>query len=285
MNQSPRLPRTILTALLSTLCLLGATACSADDSAAARPHSDATTSAQTSAATPDSPEPLHYVAFGASWQYGAHCGFCTTFVTYYARLIEETKGFPVEFDNRSTNGGGTKDFLATLQDDQAARDSVAAADIVLIGGGINDVDETKVLEKVVDGSCGGPRNDRCLYAMRAHWRNGFEAILDEVDQLTGTRPVAVRLVGDQNVFLSDPTIIADYGLPDDFDRAGGELLTRLQADVMAQVAKRHHAKFVDVWQIFNGPKHDEPWDENTDEAHRAVAQAILDTGLDPLDVE
>jgi hypothetical protein len=31
--------------------------------------------------------------------------------------------------------------------------------------------------------------------------------------------------------------------------------------------------------------HDQPWDENTPEAHRAVARAILDTGLDPLDLD
>ena len=75
-----------------------------------------------------------------------------------------------------------------------------------------DLDRTGALEKVVAGTCGGD-GSRCLRAMGREWRRGFEAILDEVDQLTAGRDVAVRLVGDQNIFLSDPSIIRDYGLP------------------------------------------------------------------------
>ena len=227
---------------------------------------------------------LAYVALGASWQYGAHCGMCETFVSYYATYVEEATGLPVDFDNRSTNGGGTADFLATLREDEAARESVAQADIVLIGGGTNDLDRTGALEKVVAGTCGGEDGSRCLRAMARVWRRGFDAILDEVDELTAGRDVAVRLVGDQNVFLSDTSIIRDYGLPADFALDGGELLIREQSDAMAKVAQQHGAEFVDVWRIFNGPAHDQPWDENSPEAHQAVARALLDTGLAPLDL-
>ena len=208
---------------------------------------------------------------------------CETFVSRYATYVEDDTGLSVDFDNRTTNGGGTRDFLDTLQNDEAARASVARADIVMINGGINDLDRTGTLDKVVAGTCGGD-GSRCLRAMAREWYRGFEAILDEVDELTSGRDVAVRMVGEQNVCLSDPSIISDYGLPEDFARTGGELLTREMADAMARVAKHHGAEFVDIWRIFNGPAHDQPWEENTPEAHQAVARAILDTGLAPLNL-
>jgi hypothetical protein len=88
------------------------------------------------------------------------------------------------------------------------------------------------------------------------WRRGFDAILDEVDELTAGRDVAVGLVGDRYIFLSDTSIIRAYGLPADFALDIGELLIREQPDAMAGVAQQHDAEFVDVWRIFNGPAHD-----------------------------
>jgi hypothetical protein len=116
------------------------------------------------------------------------------------------------------------------------------------------------------------------------WRRGFDAILDEVDELTAGRDVAVGLVGDRYIFLSDTSIIRAYGLPADFALDIGELLIREQPDAMAGVAQQHDAEFVDVWRIFNGPAHDNPWDENRPRLTQAVARALLDTGLAPLDL-
>ncbi len=226
---------------------------------------------------------LAYVAFGASWAYGAHCGMCETFVSYYATYLEEETGRQVELDNRTTNGGDTADLLRTLRSDDDARASVARADVVVIGDGLNDLDRTGTLEMVADDRCGAGGSE-CLRRMGPRWRRSFDAILDEVDALTSGRAVAVRLVGAQNVFLSDPSIVADYRLPAGFARGGGETLTRDLADAMQSAADRHDARFVDVWRSFNGPSHDRSWDENSPEAHQAVARALLDTGLAPLDL-
>jgi hypothetical protein len=272
---------TAATVVVILTTLLAGTACTGRDPAVV---TSVATPPESTTTKPTDLDHLSYVAFGASWPYGAHCGMCETFVTYYARYVEEATGLPVDFDNRTTNGGGTHEFLDTLQHDRAARASVARADIVILNGGINDLDRTGALDKVAAGTCGGD-GSRCLRAMRQEWRHGFEAILDKVDQLTAGREVAVRLVGEQNIFLSDPSIITDYGLPDNFALEGGQILIREMASVMATVARRHGAEFVDVWRLFNGPAHDQPWDENTPEAHQAVARAILDTGLDPLDLD
>ena len=142
-------------AVLALLISLGLTACASGDPALTTAAGRASTSASSSTATAAGPDHLNYVAFGASWPYGAHCGMCQTFVSYYATYVEQETGIPVDFDNRTTNGGDTHDFLDTLQTDEAARASVAQADIVLINGGINDLDRTGALDKVVAGTCGG----------------------------------------------------------------------------------------------------------------------------------
>jgi hypothetical protein len=120
--------------------------------------------------------------------------------------------------------------------------------------------------------------------MKQHWKKAFERVMRGLDELIAGRPVAIRLVGTQNIFLSDPTIITDYGLPEDFARQGGELLIRELRDEICAAAKRHGAACVDIWTLFSGPQHDQPWDENSAKAHQDVAGAILATGLEPLDI-
>ena len=50
----------------------------------------------------------------------------------------------------------------------------------------------------------------------------------------------VALVTSQNVFLSDPGIITEYGLPAAFAMTGGKLLTEELRDAICHTARRHH---------------------------------------------
>ena len=261
-------------ALMLTLTM---TACGGDVAASA-------SAPPTRAATSQPKSPSHarsysYVALGDSWAYGGHCGNCKTFIGRYADKLNQRLRNGVMLTNLTENGGTSGTMLAELRHDEHVRKAVAAADIIVIETGVNDLDELGTLDAVAAGNCGGRDGSKCLRAIGQEWRTNFQAIADEIDRLRGGKPTALRLVTSQNVFVSDPTIISDYRLPEDFAQTGGRLLTRELRDAICDTARRHHARCVDVGLLFNGPRGDRPRDENTEWSHEQVARALVETGL------
>jgi hypothetical protein len=230
----------------------------------------------------ESARPYSYVALGDSWSNGAHCGFCETFVGRYADMLNHRLGRQVRLTNLTENGGTSTTMLAALRTDDRVREAVSKADIIVIETGLNDLDETGALEEVAGGSCGGSDNFGCLRKVGQRWQANFEAMADEIDLLRGGQPTALRLVTSQNVFVSDPSMVDDYGLPKDFPRTGGRLITQQLRDAVCSTARRHHGQCVDVGRLFNGPHGDKARDENTERSHSEVARALLRTGLKEL---
>jgi hypothetical protein len=191
----------------------------------------------------------------------------------------------VQLDDRTENGGTTTTMLRELRTSADVRGAVAGADILVIETGLNDLDETGALEKVAAGACGGPDGNRCLRAMGERWNRHFESIARTVDRLRAGKPTALRLVTSQNVFVSDPSIVTDHGLPDDFALTGGRLLTRMLTTAICRTAHHHGGQCIDVALLFNGPHDDQPRDENTPESMNLVAQALFDTGLPELELD
>jgi hypothetical protein len=229
-----------------------------------------------------STRPYSYVALGDSWANGAHCGSCKTFVGRYADLLNQRLRRQVKLTDLTENGGTSTTMLAALRTDDRIRAAVAKADIIVIETGLNDLDESGVLDSVAAGLCGGPGNLNCLDTVGQRWQVNFESIADEIDYLRGGQPTALRLVTSQNVFLSDPSIVSDHGLPADFAQTGGTFITRQLHDALCGTARRHHGQCVDVGRLFNGPQGDQPRDENTVRSHTQVAQALVRTGLKEL---
>jgi hypothetical protein len=191
----------------------------------------------------------------------------------------------VRLTNLTENGGTSISMLSALRTDDQVREAVAKADIIVIETGLNDLDETGALDNVAAGSCGGRDNLNCLGKVGQRWRANFESIADEIDYLRAGQPTALRLVTSQNVFVSDPSIIGDYGLPEEFPQTGGTFLTRQLRDALCSTARRHHGQCVDVGRLFNGPHGDKARDENTERSHTQVAQALIRTGLKELDAD
>ncbi len=228
---------------------------------------------------------LRYVAFGDSWPEGAHCNGCRTFAGLWADGLEALTGRTVEFTDmtgsheRSTAGGkGSLSLLQAVRTDAMTRAAVAAADVILIDTGSNEM-EPVVENQIKAGTCGGSDDADCIRALGEEWRKNFDAILTEIDTLRAGRPTVVRLVNAINLFVSVPEVAA--GLPG-FGLGNGALMFQLLTDANCAAAEAHNAVCIDIRPLLTGPAMDQVADENAASSMRTVADALLATGIDEL---
>jgi hypothetical protein len=245
--------------------------------------SQAPASSRTSAASR-----LTYVALGDSWPEGAHCGGCRTFAGLYADGLHARTGRHIDFHDLTgqaqpyfeTAGGGSASLLKALRSDAATRDIVATADIILIATGPNEIGVAYEPSKA--GTCGGADHMNCFRKLGSMWRRNFDAIASEIELLRDGKPTAIRLVDAANSFLSDPSLM--QGLPKSYAMTEGALIFKILNDALCHAAALHHAVCVDVRPILNGPHLNRSVDENSAASMRAVADALLATGLPELPV-
>ena len=217
-----------------------------------------------------SPSPVaptwHYLALGDSWAAGDHCGGCATFVDLWAQGLRESTGHEIEvtsFMNQrepGISGGPETDatLLESLRFNPVMRDAVRSADIILIESGSNQLDPV-FFEPPYGWDCTGELLIECIEAMGRSGHANFDAILDEIELLRAGKPTAVRLVSNENAFLSHPEMAE--GLGDDFAMTNGAFFRELLKEAQCDAADAHGAQCVDVRPIINGPSMDQPGDE------------------------
>jgi lysophospholipase L1-like esterase len=225
-----------------------------------------------------------YVALGDSWPSGAHCGYCRTFVGLYADALAAKTGRKIRFTNLTQSsvpgtgrGQTSKSLLADLRSDPKTRRAVAAADIIVISTGANDLEPA--FDAYAAGTCGGKDHANCFRKVAAGWRTNFDAILVQIRKLRVGHRTAIRVVTNSNEFLADPNFNA-FGK--NFGRTTGVLITKLMHAALCGAARAHEAVCVYLAPILNGPKLTTPQDVNTPKAMATVAKALLDTGLPEL---
>ena len=265
--------------------VLGATACTGNggtsDGDDARLDPPTGTSSATSDPSP-APDGRVYVSLGDSWAEGAHCNGCRTFPQFHAEALEETLGEPVTFVDlagqaqpffNTPQGGGSAGLLQALRTEEWFREEVAQGDIIMIETGSND--GGKIFEPIMDGKCGGKDDTACVVPLRGKWKREFDAILDEVEDLRGTQPTAIRLVNSGDAFI-DPQFSAATlrGFAAFFE----ELTVAL-----CNAAEAHDAVCIDVRAVLNGPDFEQPLNDGTQEAMDAVAELLLQAGLPELE--
>lgn len=238
---------------------------------------------QTSSPPPSeepSEEALQYVAFGDSWPEGAHCGGCETFAYLWANQIEERTGRTVETTSfmgaseaSDAESKTPASLLSSLHGDDATREAVRNADVILIATGPNSLET--VFPRIEAQRCGGNDGFDCIRDLGQAWSKDFNAVLDEVQLLREGRPTAIRLVNAANVFAMDPELASV--VPKGFASTGGELIFELLTRAQCIAAKSHHADCVDVRPLITGLGGD--FNENSDASMKAVAAALMDTGL------
>jgi hypothetical protein len=235
------------------------------------------------AGTSAAPEALTLVALGDSWPEGAHCGYCKTFAGRYADGLRTLARRPVDFVDLTgesqpffqTAGGGTASLLSALRQESSFRQQVASGDVIMIATGPNELG--RAFDPYAHGHCG--EGFACVQLLEGFWLRNFDAILDEIDRIRGTRPTAIRLVGAANFFVSDPS--ATKGLPPDAMEFGAKVFEALNA-AECEAARSHDAICVDVRPVLNGPTLKEPVDENSPASMQAVADALVATGIPEL---
>jgi hypothetical protein len=137
------------------------------------------------------------------------------------------------------------------------------------------------VEPIRAGTCGGADDADCIRALGERWRANFGAILDEIAVLRAGQPTAIRLVNGTNPFVSYPEMLE--GMPEGFATGNGALTVQLLTDAMCGAAEAHDAVCVDVRPLLNGPSMLEPAQEESPEAIRTVADALIATGIDEID--
>ncbi len=243
-------------------------------------------SAQSASAAP----PLQVVAFGDSWPEGDHCGQCATFIDRYAADLEAQLGRDViltDLTGQAEPGiepgtsETTETLLSSLRFNPDTQEAAAAADVVIITSGSNDLEA--LLTTPAKGDCTGARQLDCVEAIARLWTTNLNAILDEIALLRGDAPTAMRLVSPANFFLTDPDLVEI--LAEDLAPTKGAAIFSLLAEANCAAAAAHGALCIDARPIINGPSMDRPGDENSAAMMQAVADALLTTGLPELGIQ
>ncbi len=239
------------------------------------------------AQSPSTAPPLRIVAFGDSWAEGDHCGHCATFIDRYADDLSVQLGREVVLTDLTGQqepgiehgtGETSESLLASLRFNPVAQDAAAAADVIVVATGTNDLEA--LWTAPAKGDCAGARQLGCVEAIGRLWTSNLDAIVDEIALLRGDAPTAIRLVNAANVFVTDPSV-AEILAPDLASTKGARVFDLL-TEANCSAADAHGVVCLDVRPIINGPSMDRPGDENSPEMMQAVADALMATGLPEL---
>jgi lysophospholipase L1-like esterase len=188
---------------------------------------------------------LTYVALGDSLLFALEedCDSCTSAVVIYGKQVETDLGMPVEVHNLTMhNGLKTPGLLAYLKDGvsigrtaENARTAVAAADIVSITIGFND---STLSDK-----------DN-LAAFVNEYAATLDAILGEVDALRAGKPTMVRVTTIYNNGIAEKPELDPDGPGSGVN--GWKPIVEAQNTAICDVAAKHKATCVDIYEPFNG---------------------------------
>jgi lysophospholipase L1-like esterase len=218
------------------------------------------------------------VGLGDSVTAGTACG-CEDFVHLYATRLSSRWHRVVRASNLGRGGLTSQGLLARLEDDPTTRALVAAADVVLVTIGANDL--LPALRAWDDGSgqdeaaCGGACEAADLDQVDAN----VQGALRDVQQLRGRQPALVLVTTYWNVFEDGDVGQADRGAA--YLRWSDDLTRRLN-DGIERAARTEHAVPVDLYGPFKADGQRDPTpllaadgDHPNATGHRVIASALL----------
>ena len=276
------------TMLAVTVWLAGCTA-GTPDGAAPSPggvESESESSVTDTPATHQSAGRILLVALGDSASTGHGDSAGVGWVGYYGALIQERIGRSVQVQNLAVDGMTTDRLLSMLRTSESVRAAVAAADIVTIGIGGNELNIGDAALEA--GSCEGPE---CYVEPAKLYRSNLDAIETAVQQIADGKPQALRAVGMPNGLTGAEDVIPPF--LSEVATPVGAGYARLFDQATCEVTLEHGGACVPLRDAFNGP-------QGTDDAyaaglmnkveccypstagHRLIAKMLYEEGLEPV---
>jgi lysophospholipase L1-like esterase len=233
----------------------------------------------------------HLVAMGDSISFGKNCPGCTTFVDRYAAAVARRAHVTVVRTNWSVPGLSSGRLLDMVRNDAPLRADLAAADVVTITIGVNDLPWTSGPDEcgaapAAEGPVDWSRIDGpCLRRVATRYATELERILGEVEALRGVLPTAVRLTGEYDDWVGRDGV-SKLAL------AAVARGVRLFDLVERRAATMHGAAYADLLHSFNGPsgredagRYLEPshGPHPNQRGHDLIADELIALGLAPLE--
>jgi lysophospholipase L1-like esterase len=206
------------------------------------PAPGATAPAATGRASTPRPAPLTVVGIGDSVTAGTACD-CTDFVHRYAAQIPASAGGAARAVNLGVGGQTSAELLSEIGSGGAMAQQVAAADVLLVTIGANDLVPLQDTwsSSGCAASCSSP-------AVLAVGRN-ITGIVDHAKALRGGRPIRILVTDYWNVFEDGDVASASHGSA---YLAWSDALSRQLNASVCSAARGAGATCVDLYGPFKG---------------------------------
>lgn len=206
------------------------------------PAPGATAPAATGRASTPRPAPPTVVGIGDSVTAGTACD-CTDFVHRYAAQIPANAGGPARAVNLGVGGQTSAELLSEIGSGGAMAQQVAAADVLLVTIGANDLVPLQDTwsSSGCAASCSSP-------AVQAVGRN-ITGIVDHAKALRGGRPIRILVTDYWNVFEDGDVASASHGSA---YLAWSDALSRQLNASVCSAARGAGATCVDLYAPFKG---------------------------------
>ena len=201
--------------------------------------------------TPESrsaPPPLHVVGLGDSVMAGTNCG-CPGMVEEYADALDRRTGRTAHVANLGQDGAVTADVLQGLAGTPRTKSAVAAADVVVVTVGANDLEPQRAAWQ--SSGCAA----RCYESAAGAVGRRLERALHALAADRGGRTDHVLVTDYWNVFRDGQVALDADGAA---ERAWSERVTAAANRDICAAAQRSGAVCVDLIPPFKGAGHRDP---------------------------
>jgi len=210
------------------------------------------------------------VGIGDSVTSGSRCD-CEPFVGLYARALASARGVTTSSVNLGVSGSTSSELLRSLTQPGSFRDTVSAADVLLITIGANDLGP---LESKQPG-CGAT----CYSPLIESVGQNIELIIAAARAAQPLHPPTILATNYWNVFQDGDVGTAENGMA---FQTWSDRLTRAESARVCQGVQQAGAICVDLYGPFKGDGSKNPTsllapdgDHPNSEGHRLIASTLL----------
>jgi lysophospholipase L1-like esterase len=271
-------------ALVGLVAIVGG--CGDDSSNGGSGAAETAATTTTVATTTTAEAGLRGVALGDSETTGSGDPTGVGWVGRYARVLHEKLDVDVDVTNWAVDGTTSAELLSDLQHDDAIREAVKAAQVVLLG--IGGADYNAGDDAFAAGKC---RAEACYAPILKSFARNFDATVAAIRELRGSNDTVLRSITQPNVLTGAEDVIPPF-----LRRVATELgvyQAKTANRSICEVMAKYNGRCIDVLEALNGP-------DGTQDAYKPgllnhedccypsakgqqlMAELLVKTGLEPL---